>query len=203
MPLNKIKIDMALVFSAGVLWSTVGIGVRLIETANVWQILLYRSMSLSVFLLLIIACLKKSNPIKSLINTGYAGLIGGFALLAAYSGGIYSILTPDSIDKVIATLTDDFSMAFLTSVIGLPLSAVFRTVLIVLNASMALGKTPEAMPKSGARQDFRYCNVRSTFWRALQSCHIPQGPSKPSLARLRHCASLFGGTCACSMLSFV
>ena len=32
MPLNKIKIDMALVFSAGVLWSTVGIGVRLIET---------------------------------------------------------------------------------------------------------------------------------------------------------------------------
>jgi hypothetical protein len=61
-----------------------------------------------------------------------------------------SSLTPDSIDKVIATLTDDFSMAFLTSVIGLPLSAVFRTVLIVLNASMALGKTPEAMPKSGA-----------------------------------------------------
>ena len=85
------KTDMALVFSAGVLWSTVGIGVRLIETANVWQILLYRSMSLSVFLLLIIACLKKSSPIKSLINTGYAGLIGGFALLAAYSGGIYSI----------------------------------------------------------------------------------------------------------------
>ena len=32
-----------------------------------------------------------------------------------------SSLTPDSIDKVIATLTDDFSMAFLTSVIGLPL----------------------------------------------------------------------------------
>jgi hypothetical protein len=49
-----------------------------------------------------------------------------------------SSLTPDSIDKVIATLTDDFSMAFLTSVIGLPLSAILRTVLIVLNASLAL-----------------------------------------------------------------
>ena len=35
MPLNKLKIDMALVFAAGVLWSTVGIGVRLIEAANV------------------------------------------------------------------------------------------------------------------------------------------------------------------------
>ena len=41
-------------------------------------------------------------------------------------------------------------MAFLTSVIGLHLSAIFRTVLIVLNASMALGRTPDAMPKSGA-----------------------------------------------------
>ena len=91
MPSTKIKIDMALVFAAGVLWSTVGIGVRLIETANVWQILLYRSFSLSLFLLLIISCFKKANPFKALFNTGYAGLIGGVALLAAYSGGIYSI----------------------------------------------------------------------------------------------------------------
>ena len=87
MPSTKIKIDMALVVGAGVLWCTVGIGVRLIETANVWQILLYRSFSLSLFLLLIISCLKKSNPFKALFNTRYAGLIGGVALLAVYSGG--------------------------------------------------------------------------------------------------------------------
>ncbi len=31
------------VFAAGVLWSTVGLGIRLIEEASVWQILLYRS----------------------------------------------------------------------------------------------------------------------------------------------------------------
>ena len=53
-----------------------------------------------------------------------------------------SSLTPDSIDKVIASLTDDFSMAFLTSVIGLPLSVILRTVLIILNASLALGGSP-------------------------------------------------------------
>ena len=88
---TSIKIDMALVFAAGVCWSTVGIGVRLIEAANVWQILLYRSISLSLFLFVILCFLKKSNPITSLLNTGSAGLIGGFALLAAYSGGIYSI----------------------------------------------------------------------------------------------------------------
>tara|TARA_B100001093_G_C26558697_1_gene897693 strand:+ start:178 stop:789 length:612 start_codon:yes stop_codon:yes gene_type:complete len=59
-----------------------------------------------------------------------------------------SSLTPDSIDKVIASLTDDFSMAFLTSVIGLPLSAILRTVFIVLNASLAFGSTPSTIPAS-------------------------------------------------------
>ena len=113
MPSNEIKIDMALVFAAGVLWSTVGIGVRLIEAANVWQILLYRSISLSLFLLLIIACLKKSNPITSLLNTGYAGFIGGFALLAAYSGGIYSIQKISVANALLLFATAPFFAALL------------------------------------------------------------------------------------------
>ena len=113
MPSNEIKIDMALVFAAGVLWSTVGIGVRLIEAANVWQILLYRSISLSLFLFLIIACLKKSNPITSLLNTGYAGFIGGFALLAAYSGGIYSIQKISVANALLLFATAPFFAALL------------------------------------------------------------------------------------------
>ena len=63
-----------------------------------------------------------------------------------------SSLTPDSIDMVIASLTDDFSMAFLTSVIGLPLSATLRTVFIVLNASLALGSTQSTKPASGGNK---------------------------------------------------
>ena len=63
-----------------------------------------------------------------------------------------SSLTPDSIDMVIASLTDDFSMAFLTSVIGLPLSAILRTVFIVLNASLALGSTQSTKPPSGGNK---------------------------------------------------
>ena len=38
------------VIMAGMLWSMIGIGIRLIENANVWQILLYRSSSLVLFL---------------------------------------------------------------------------------------------------------------------------------------------------------
>ena len=40
------RTDVLFALSAGVLWSTVGLGVRLIEDALVWQILLYRSVSL-------------------------------------------------------------------------------------------------------------------------------------------------------------
>ncbi|MCP4390501.1 MAG: hypothetical protein GY802_19555, partial [Gammaproteobacteria bacterium] len=36
-----------LVLLAGVFWSSMGIGIRLIEEANVWQILLYRSSALA------------------------------------------------------------------------------------------------------------------------------------------------------------
>jgi hypothetical protein len=46
-----------------------------------------------------------------------------------------SSLTPNNINEVIAGLTNHFSLAFMTSVIGLPLSAFLRTVLIVVNAS--------------------------------------------------------------------
>ena len=110
---TSIKIDMALVFAAGVCWSTVGIGVRLIEAANVWQILLYRSISLSLFLFVVISFFKKSNPITSLLNTGSAGLIGGFALLAAYSGGIYSIQKISVANALLLFATAPFFAALL------------------------------------------------------------------------------------------
>ena len=43
-------------------------------------------------------------------------------------------LTPETVRVVIRELTENFSLAFLTTVIGLPLSAALRTVLLVTNA---------------------------------------------------------------------
>ena len=48
------KHGLLFVFAAGVLWSTVGLGIRMIEDAVVWQILLYRSISMSLFLYMVI-----------------------------------------------------------------------------------------------------------------------------------------------------
>ncbi|MBT3534354.1 MAG: EamA/RhaT family transporter, partial [Rhodospirillaceae bacterium] len=45
---------MVLVLSAGVCWSTIGLGVRLIDSATVWQILFYRSIAMTALLFIAI-----------------------------------------------------------------------------------------------------------------------------------------------------
>jgi DME family drug/metabolite transporter len=82
-----------LVLMAGVFWSSMGIGVRSIDAANVWQILLYRSFSLSIFLFILIAFRSGFKPIKSIKKSGLAGIIGGWGLVVAFSGGVYAIQT--------------------------------------------------------------------------------------------------------------
>jgi DME family drug/metabolite transporter len=82
---------MTLVFVAGVLWSSVGLGVRFIENAEAWQILFFRSISLSLFLALVIYLMRRKNPLVLASQMGLNGIIGALSLVAAYAGGIYSI----------------------------------------------------------------------------------------------------------------
>ena len=79
------------VFAAGVLWSTVGLGIRLIEDAVVWQILLYRSISMSLFLYVLIRVRSGESPFVQIRRIGATAIIAGLSLVAAYSGGIYAI----------------------------------------------------------------------------------------------------------------
>ncbi len=80
-----------LVLFAGVCWSSMGLGIRFIETANVWQILFYRSLFLAPFLLLVIALRSGGKPFQVVRKVGMAGLIGGVALVFAFTGGILAI----------------------------------------------------------------------------------------------------------------
>ncbi|WP_104017088.1 DMT family transporter [Roseovarius nitratireducens] len=80
-----------LVFMAGVLWSTVGLGIRLIEDAAVWQILFYRSLAMSVFLYVVVRLRSGRAPLARIAAMGWPGVIAGTALVAAYTGGITAI----------------------------------------------------------------------------------------------------------------
>lgn len=104
---------LVFVFAAGVLWSTVGLGVRLIEEATVWQILLYRSLSLSVLLYVVIRLRSGESPFAQVRRIGFPAVIAGLALVAAYSGGIYAIQATSVANAMLLFATAPFWTAAL------------------------------------------------------------------------------------------
>jgi DME family drug/metabolite transporter len=101
------------VFAAGVLWSTVGLGIRLIEEAAVWQILLYRSLSLSVLLYAVIIFRSRESPFSQARRIGCPAIIAGLSLVAAYSGGIYAIQITSVANAMLLFATAPFMAAIL------------------------------------------------------------------------------------------
>ena len=65
---------MLLVLSAGICWSTIGLGVRLIEEATVWQILFYRSMALVLLLSVVMMLRSRARAFQSVRAAGISEL---------------------------------------------------------------------------------------------------------------------------------
>ena len=107
------KYGVLFVFAAGILWSTVGLGIRMIEDAFVWQILLYRSVSMSLFLYVLIRIRSGENPFSQIRRIGYPIVIAGLSLVAAYSGGIYSIQNTSVANAMLLFATAPFMAAVL------------------------------------------------------------------------------------------
>lgn len=107
------KHGVLFVFAAGVLWSTVGLGIRLIDDAVVWQILLYRSISMSLFLYVLIRIRSGESPFVQIRRIGSPVVIAGLSLVAAYSGGIYSIQNTSVANAMLLFATAPFMAAVL------------------------------------------------------------------------------------------
>ncbi|MDE0696068.1 MAG: DMT family transporter [Boseongicola sp.] len=107
------RFGVLLVFAAGVLWSTVGLGVRMIEDAVVWQILLYRSISMSLFLYVVIRLRSGESPFVLIRRAGFPSVIAGLSLVAAYSGGIYSMQNTSIANAMLLFATAPFMAAVL------------------------------------------------------------------------------------------
>lgn len=82
---SEARRGLLFVFMAGVLWSTVGLGIRMIDEATVWQILLYRSISLSLFLAIVIYLRSSGNLFTIVRAAGLPACIAGLALVGAYA----------------------------------------------------------------------------------------------------------------------
>ena len=107
------RYGIVFVFAAGFLWSTVGLGIRLIEDAVVWQILLYRSISLSAFLYIVIRLRSGESPFAQVRRVGRPAVVAGLSLVAAYAGGIYSIQNTSVANALLLFATAPFMAAVL------------------------------------------------------------------------------------------
>ena len=107
------KRGLLLVLMAGVLWSTVGLGIRIIQDATVWQILLYRSVSLSVFLAIVIYLRSGVSPVAIVFGSNLNTHVAGISLVAAYSGGIFAIQNTSVANAMLLFATAPFFSALL------------------------------------------------------------------------------------------
>lgn len=126
------------VLAAGVMWSTVGLGIRLIEEATVWQILFYRSLSLTPLLFAVIWLRSGGRPWVQVRKAGLPAAIGGLSLVAAYSGGIVAIQATSVANAMLLFASAPFFAALLGwMVLGEPVRR--ATALAIVAAVCGIG----------------------------------------------------------------
>lgn len=81
----------AMVATAGLLWSLMGLVLRQMEVADTWQILFWRSIGMVPVLFAVIAIRSGGHPLQKLRRVGLAGVIGGMGLVFAFAGGIFAL----------------------------------------------------------------------------------------------------------------
>ncbi len=104
---------VALVLAAGSLWSLMGLGLRQIEAASVWQILFWRSVGMVPVLFAFIWWRSGGQPLDALRKVGLAGVIGGLGLVFAFAGAIYAIQTTTIANAVFLFTASPFVAAIL------------------------------------------------------------------------------------------
>ena len=80
-----------LVLTAGIFWSFAGLAVRLIEFANEWQILFFRSSTLVAFLTLYLLVSRGRAVLRAIRDCGLIGLVAGVSLSLAFCSWIHAL----------------------------------------------------------------------------------------------------------------
>jgi DME family drug/metabolite transporter len=104
---------VALCLAAGTIWSLMGLGLRQIEAASVWQILFWRSVGMIPVLFGFMWWTSRGRPLAALRAVGPAGVIGGLGLVLAFSGAIYAFQTTTVANAVLLFAASPFVAAIL------------------------------------------------------------------------------------------
>ena len=82
---------IALVAASGLLWSTLGLGVRLMDTAGPWRILFYRAIAQVVVLSALVAARNRGGFVRAFAGIGSDGLLGAVSLAFASCCAVYAL----------------------------------------------------------------------------------------------------------------
>lgn len=82
---------VALVLGAGILWSTIGLAVRMIDEAQAASVMFWRSAGLLPVLWAFLHWRSGGRVLQGLRDVGMAGVIGALGLVFAYGGAIYAL----------------------------------------------------------------------------------------------------------------
>ena len=91
-PLGGYALGVLLIALAGIIWSTMGLGVRSIDHATSFQILFYRSLGIVPALFAFIAIRSGGHPLKAIGGVGVPGIFGALCLVIAFTGSITAML---------------------------------------------------------------------------------------------------------------
>ncbi len=133
------RAGIVLVLLAGACWSTMGLGIRLMQEATVWQILFYRSMALAPLLYCVIALRSRGRPFAVIRAAGLPGISGGLALVGAFAGGIFAIQQTTVANAMFLFATAPFFAAVLGwLLLGEPVRRATWVAIVVGAAGIAL-----------------------------------------------------------------
>ncbi len=82
---------VALVVAAGIMWSFMGLFIRLAGDISTWQLLFYRSAGIIPVLALVLAVSARGHVFRALAAGGIAGPIGGACLVGSFAFAISAI----------------------------------------------------------------------------------------------------------------
>jgi len=113
------RTGIGLVMLAGVFWSMGGVVVRVMETQNGWQILLYRSFFVCILVLAIIffRAPRKADVFSSFAESGLISVVAGLGMAAAFTGFILSLVHTSVANAFFLLATQPFLIALMAWIV--------------------------------------------------------------------------------------
>jgi drug/metabolite transporter, DME family len=159
---------VALVALAGVFWSLGGLLIRLIEAANGWQIVLFRSIALALTLSLVIALRHRGRVVSAFRDAGWNGVAAGFALGGGFIGFVLALQNTSVANATFMLGASPFLAAALgRAVLGetirrataLAMAAALAGILVMVGGGLVIGTIRGNLLALGASVGFAIFSV--------------------------------------------